>query len=156
MFWTLSFHLMPDETIIEDSTKQAGGGLKPTYSVFLTNKRVIFRFDGIGSSMAQSFFYQEIADVKPAKRLLINYLGLHTPTRQYFLHTSNPDYWAAKIVEIKKNLPALADRTGLPAEQPAKKKRQELSDMLLTLQTYNLLSADELEQKKKMLEILQF
>jgi len=156
MFWTLSFHLMPDETIIEDSTKQAAGGLKPTYSVFLTNKRVIFRFDGIGSSMAQSFFYQEIADVKPVKRLLINYLGLHTPSRQYFLHTSKPDYWSAKIIEIKKNLPPLAARTGLSAEQSTKKKRQELGEMLLTLRTHNLLSADEFEQKKKMLETLQF
>jgi hypothetical protein len=147
---------MPDETIIEDSTKQTAGGLKPTYSVFLTNKRVIFRFDGIGSSVAQSFFYQEIVDVKPAKRLLINYLGLHTPTRQYFLHTSKPDYWSAKIIEIKNNLPSSAAGADLSAERSAKKKRQELGDMLLTLRTYNLLSADEVEQKKKMLETLQF
>jgi len=156
MFWTLSFQLMPDEIIIEDSTKQTAGGLKSTYSVFISNKRVMFRFDGIGSSMVQSFLYHEITDVKSVKRLLINYLCLRTPTSQYFLHTPNPDYWSAKIIDIKKNPHALVDRTVLTAEQFAKKKRQELSDMLFTLQTYNLLSANEVERKKKILETIHF
>ena len=67
MFWTLSFELLPEEKIIDDTTRKVSAGIKPAYSVFLTNKRAIFRFDGLGSSMAQSFFYQEIQEVSTSR-----------------------------------------------------------------------------------------
>lgn len=68
MFWSLSFHLLPDEEIVDDSTRKKSSGIKPAYSVFLTNRRAIFRFDSLGSSLTQSFFYHEIVDIKPCRR----------------------------------------------------------------------------------------
>ena len=47
MFWTLSFELLPQEEIIDDTDRRGGSGIKSVYSVFLTNMRVIFRFDGL-------------------------------------------------------------------------------------------------------------
>jgi hypothetical protein len=154
MFWSLTFKMMPDETIIEDSTKDAVSGLKPTYAVILTTKRIVFRFEAIGSSMTQSFTYQEISDARPVKRLMINYLHLQTPAKEYFLHTPNPEYWSAKIISLGKNLPS-ASGNSAPYERSASRKRQELGDMLDVLQHHKLLTTAEVEEKKKMLETLQ-
>jgi len=154
MFWSLTFKMTPEETIIEDSTKEPVSGLKPTYAVFLTSKRVVFRFESIGSSMTQSFTYPEITDARPAKRLLINYLNLQTQGKEYFLHTPNPEHWAAKILSLKKSLPSAAGDIA-PRDRSASRKRQELGDMLVVLERHKLLTAAEAEEKKKLLEALQ-
>jgi len=151
MFWSLSFHLMPDEYIVEDSTSRSLAVLKETYSVFLTNKRVIFRFDGIGSLMSQSFIYREIDQVQPLKRLMVNYLCVHTSAKQYFLHTPEPAYWADRILKMKKSV-AQAPEVTRPAEPVSRTKKQDLSDMLMTLRKNNLLTDAELAEKKKLLE----
>ena len=155
MFWSLSFHLMPDENVIEDSTSRSLAVLKETYSVFLTNKRVIFRFDGIGSLMSQSFIYREIDQVQPLKRLMVNYLCVHTSAKQYFLHTPEPAYWADRILKMKKSV-AQAPEVSRPAEPVSRTKKQDLSDMLMTLRKYNLLTDAELAEKKKLLETQRF
>ena len=154
MFWSLSFHLMPDEYVVEDSTSRSLAVLKETYSVFLTNKRVIFRFDGIGSLMSQSFIYREIDQVQPLKRLMVNYLCVHTSAKQYFLHTPEPAYWADRILKMKKSV-AQAPEVSRPADPVSRTKKQDLSDMLMTLRKYNLLTDAELAEKKKLLETKQ-
>jgi len=151
MFWSLSFHLMPDEYVVEDSTSRSLAVLKETYSVFLTNKRVIFRFDGIGSLMSQSFIYREIDQVQPLKRLMLNYLCVHTSTKQYFLHTPEPAYWADRILKMKKSV-AQAPEVSRPAGPVSRTKKQDLSDMLMTLRKYNLHTDAELAEKKMLLE----
>jgi len=151
MFWSLSFHLMPDEYVVEDSTSRSLAILKETYSVFLTNKRVIFRFDGIGSLMSQSFIYREIDQVQPLKRLMVNYLCVHTSAKQYFLHTPEPAYWADRILKMKKSV-AQAPEVSRPADPVSRTKKQDLSDLLMTLRKYNLLTDAELAEKKKLLE----
>ena len=151
MFWSLSFHLMPDEYVVEDSTSRSLAVLKSSYSVFLTNERVIFRFDGIGSLMSQSFIYREIDQVQPLKRLMVNYLCVHTSAKQYFLHTPEPAYWADRILKMKKSV-AQAPEVSRPADPVSRTKKQDLSDLLMTLRKYNLLTDAELAEKKKLLE----
>jgi len=154
MFWSLSFHLMPDENILDESTGRSLAVLKSTYSVFLTNRRVIFRFDGVGSSMAQSFIYHEIDNVQPLKRLMINYLCVQTSAKQYFLHTPEPAYWAERILKMKKSV-SQAPEALRPAAPVIGTKKQDLADMLMTLRKYNLLTDAELAEKKKLLETQQ-
>jgi hypothetical protein len=73
MFWNLSFQLMPDEKIIADSTQiKQSRIIKATCSVILTNKRVIFRFDGLGSSLTQNFLPNEFLMQVFAKGSLLN------------------------------------------------------------------------------------
>lgn len=153
MFWSLSFQLFPDEKVIEDSTKLAIHGFKPTYSVYLTNKRVVFRFEGVKSTVAQSFTYPEITDARLAKRLMINYLCLHASGRKFFLHTTAPAYWSTKIIEVKKGVLS-PPVPGSMAARPDEKKLRELGDMLVTLRAYDILSDDEVEQKKQKLNTL--
>jgi hypothetical protein len=154
MFWSFSFHLMSDETILEESTGRSLAVLKSTYSVFLTNKRVIFRFDGIGSSLAQSFLYSEIDRVQPLKRLMVNYLCVQTSAKQYFLHTPEPAYWAERILKMKKSVSQVPEASR-PAGPVIRTKKQDLTDMLMTLRKYNLLTDAELAEKKKLLETQQ-
>jgi hypothetical protein len=151
MFWSFSFHLMPDETILEESTSRSLAILKSTYSVFLTNKRVIFRFDGMGSSLAQSFLYREIDKVQPSKRLMINYLCVQTSGRQYFLHTPEPAYWAERILKMKKSVSQVPE-VSPPAVPGGRTKKQALVEMLTTLRKHNLLTDAELDEKVKLLE----
>ncbi len=149
MFWSLSLQLMPEETVLEDSTTRPVSGIKPAYSVFLTNKRVVFRFDGLGSSMTQSFLYHEISDVRPTTRMMITYLGVRSGQKEHYLHIAEPDYWAGKILEVKKGMPgAGAART----EAGTRIKKQELLTMLSVLHKNNVLSAAEFDQKKKLVE----
>jgi hypothetical protein len=142
---------MPDENVIEDSTSRSLAILKSTYSVFLTNKRVIFRFDGIGSSMAQSFIYREIDNVQPLKRLMINYLCVQTSAKPYFLHTPEPAYWADRILKMKRSV-SQATEVFRPVEPAGRTRKQDLIDMLMTLRKYNLLTDAELSEKRKLLE----
>ncbi len=102
MFWTLSFEMLPGEEIIDDTTRKSHSGIKPAYSVFLTNKRAIFRFDGLGSSLSQSLFYNEIQDVATTKRLFFTYLEVKTKKRNLLFHVSDAPYWLKRILEIKK------------------------------------------------------
>lgn len=105
MFWSLSFHLMPDEKIIANSSERAEKKvIKEAYSVVLTNKRAIFRFDGLGSFLTQTFFYNEILDVRPDERLFIKYLRLKTANKYYFLHINSPAFWSDRIIEIKNSM----------------------------------------------------
>lgn len=154
MFWSLSLHLMPDETILDDSSKQAVSVLKPTYSVFLSNKRVLFRFDGLGSSMTQSFLFSEIIDVRECKRMLVNYLELRTARKDHYLHIPQPAFWAARIIGQIRAAPGDAgDRPAL--ERPALRKRQELRDMLDSLRKHNLLTKEEFDRKSRLVDDLQ-
>lgn len=151
MFWSLSFHLMPDETILEESTTRSLAILKSTYSIFLTNKRVIFRFDGVGSKLSQSFLYREIDNVKLVKRLMINYLCVQTSSKQYFLHTPEPAYWAERILKMKKSAASVPE-VFRPAEAADRTKKQDIIEMLKTLRKNNLLTDAELAEKIKLLE----
>jgi len=148
MFWSLSFQLLQGEEIITDSAKQAIKGFKPTYSVYLTNKRVIFLFEGIKSTLTQSFTYAEITDATLARRLLINYLCLHIADRKFFLHTTAPSYWATTILNMKNNLLA-SQAEQLSKERMNEGKLRELNHMLAELRHYDILSDDEVEVKKK-------
>ncbi len=148
MFWSLSLQFMPDETVLEDSGNQRTPGVKPMYSVFITNKRVIFRLDSLGSSMAQSFVYPEILDARPVTRMLIHYLALKTNGKEHFLHVPNPVYWSTKILDTKKNMPV----TTRPGIHDAGRKRQDLQEMLVVLARHQILSQTELEEKKKMVD----
>ena len=154
MFWSLSLQLMPGEAMVEESKKHSVAGIQPVYSVHLTNKRVMFRFDSLGSSMTQSFLFEEIVEIRPAKRLLIVYLELKTAAKTHYLNISDPAYWSTRIpAAIKSSAPSPAE----PAKDAAgEKRRQDLQSMLTTLRTYNLLSDAELADKRSRVESLRF
>ncbi len=155
MFWSLTFQLLPDEIVVDDSSQRPQTGIKPAYSVFITNRRVIFRFDGLGSSMSQSFFFDEILDVKPARRLFFSYLQVTTGQRQFLLNTTDVDYWTSRILEIKKSRPAEGQPIGPRQVSPERKKR-ELLDMLTVLRKHSLLTDEELEEKIHALDAMKF
>lgn len=152
MSWGFSFQLLPEEVVIEDSVKGSRPGLKPVYSVFLTNRRVIFRFDGLGSSLTQSFFYDEVLDVKTCKRFFVSYLDVKTAKKNFLLNTGDADYWSKKILEMKNNLAGLSAPKEPTVSPSAGKIKGELSDMLMALRRYSLLTEKELEDKLRMLD----
>ncbi|MBA4374236.1 MAG: hypothetical protein C0402_15400 [Thermodesulfovibrio sp.] len=153
MFWSFSFQLLPDEKVLEDSVRRPQPTIKASYSVFVTNRRVIFRFDGLGSSLTQSFFYQEITGVMPVKRLFITYLDLKTEKRNIVLNISEVEYWAGRIREMIKNSAAAGASGATPRISPERKKR-ELLDMLTVLHKNSLLSNTELDEKIHLLDSL--
>lgn len=155
MVWTLSFELLPGEEIIDDTTRKSNAGIKPAYSVFLTNKRAIFRFDGLGSSLTQSFFYHEIADVKTTKRLFFTYLEFKAKKKNLLFHIADADFWAKKIVEIKNQLPN-ADENYIKTKPSAESMKRELMDMLTILRKHSLLSDSELDEKVQLLDTMKF
>ena len=155
MFWTLSFEIMPGEEIIDDTTRKSHSGIKPAYSVFLTNKRAIFRFDGLGSSLSQSFFYNEIQDVATTKRLFFTYLELKTKKKDFLFHIADADYWSKKIIEIMKQIPASNENRFGSKPSPVSRKR-ELMDMLTILRKNSLLTDSELEEKVRLLDSMKF
>lgn len=156
MFWSFSFQLLPDEKVIDDSVRRPQPAIKASYSVFLTSKRVIFRFDGLGSSLTQSFFYQEITSVTPVKRLFITYLDLKTEKRSVVLNISDVEYWADRIREQQRaSAGAETSRTGAPLVSPERRKR-ELLDMLTVLHKNSLISNAELEEKIHRLDSMNF
>ena len=149
MFWSLSMQLMPEEQVLEDSSnKLAAKGIKPAYSVFLTNKRVVFRFNGLGSSMAQSFLYHEISDVRPSTRMFVTYLRVNAGSKEHFLHIPEPAYWAGKIIELKKSMPA-AQESCPPVAAGIRTKKQELLTMLSALRKHDILTETEFDQKEE-------
>lgn len=104
MSWAVSFKLLLGEEIIEDSSENQHALIKPVYSILLTDKRVIFRFDGLGSLLKKSFYYNEIHDAKPIKRLNISYLFIKSKGREYLFNTSDSEFWSKKIMSIKENI----------------------------------------------------
>lgn len=154
MFWSLSLQFMPDESVLEDSTRRGRGGLKPAYSVFLTNKRAIFRFDGLGSTMAQSFLYHEIIEARPSQRMFITYLGLRTASKEYFLHVPEPEFWAPKILECKMITSRAAAGVQTSSGPIVRRKKQDLIDMLDSLKRHTVLTQEEFDQKKKPVDTL--
>ena len=155
MFWTLSFELLPGEKIIDDTSRKGHSGIKPAYSVFLTNKRAIFRFDGLGSSLSQSFFYNEIQDVTTTKRLFFTYLELKAKKKNLLFHVADADYWSAKILEIMKQTPA-ANENRFDAKPSPDIRKRELMDMLTILRKHSLLTDSELEEKVRLLGSMKF
>jgi len=103
MSWSFAFKLLPGEEIIEDSSKDQDALIKPVYSVLLTNKRVIFRFDGLGSLLKKSLSYNEIKNARSVKRLGISYLRIETNGREHLFNTADPEIWSKKIMAIKEN-----------------------------------------------------
>jgi len=106
MGWKISFRLRPDEEIIDTSMGAEKGLIKPLYSVVLTNQRVLFNFNPmssplIGSTLWNSFDYDEISKVEVVSRLFVKYLKVITKRRQYYLNVSNPDYWIKRIMDFK-------------------------------------------------------
>lgn len=156
MFWSLAFQLLPEEVIIEDSAQKKRSGIKPAYSVYLTSRRVIFRFDGLGSSLTQSFFYHEILDVKPAKRFFVPYLDVKTEKRSFLLNTGDTDYWAKRILELKGSLASSAGQQKQASADSAGRTRAELSEMLTILSKHSLLSEEELKEKLCKLDSMNF
>lgn len=155
MFWSLSFQLMPDEEIIEDSTQKNHSKVKPAYSIILTNKRAIFCFDGLGSSLTHSFFYHEILSAASQERLFIKYLKVTTKKKDFFLNTHDPDFWSNKIMEFKnsiENIPLPSEKTPLISSD---KEKKELLNMLTILKNKSLLTGDEFLDKIKLLEKIQ-
>jgi hypothetical protein len=155
MFWTFTFEMLPGEEVIDDTARKSRSGIKPAYSVFLTNKRVIFRFDGLGSSLLQSFFYNEIQDVATTKRLFFTYLELKTKKKSVFFHIADADYWSNKILEIRKQIPPSNENRFDAITSPLSKKR-ELMDMITILRKNSLLTDSELEEKVHLLDSMKF
>jgi len=155
MFWTLSFELLPDEEIIDDTTRKSQSGINPAYSVFLTNKRAIFRFDGLGSSLSQSFYYSEIQDVAISKRLFFTYLEVKTKKKNFLLHISDAPYWAKRILELK-NQPPASEESRLGTKPSPESRKEELMDMLTILRKHSLLTDSELEEKVQILDSMKF
>jgi len=156
MFWTLSFQLLPGENILEDSTERTGTGIKAAYSVFLTNKRAIFRFDGLGSSLTQSFFYNEISSIHTRKRLFVTYLEIRTGKKDSLLNVADAEYWADRITRHKESSPSGDAGSKYSGASSPERKKRELLDMLTVLRKNGLLTDSELEEKIRMLDSLRF
>lgn len=153
MFWALSFELLPNEEIIDDTTRKVTSGVKPAYSVFLTNKRAVFRFDGLGSSMTQSFFYHEIETVSTSRRIFITYLELKTKKKNFLFHVADAPYWADKLLELKNRFSISGESRFSAAPLPDVRKR-EFMDMLIVLRKNSLLTEPEFEEKVRLLDSL--
>ena len=156
MVWSFSFCLMPDEKIIEESSDRMHGvKIKPAYSVFLSNQRAIFRLDSLGSSMTQSFPYQEILGTRVSSRFLIRYLVIKTAHKESLLHVADAEYWARRILEVRETL-----KSQPPAPKPAERpvtvemKRRALLDMLTVLRKNDLLTDEEFDEKVRRLSSL--
>jgi len=77
--------------------------VKAAYSVFLTNKRALFRFDGLGSSLTQSFFYHEIQEAATSKRLFFTYLDIKTERKTFLFHVADAPTGQRKYLKSKIN-----------------------------------------------------
>jgi hypothetical protein len=152
MYWTLSLHLHPDESVIEESKDRKVLGTDPLYSVFLTNKRVIFRFNSLGSYLTQSFFFHEIIDAEPSKRLLVSYIKIKTDRRSFLLNISEPSYWSEKIKGMK-NHSEIKEETVKTSQEPSNiENKSDLLEMLAILNNNSLLDDFELKEKVRLLE----
>lgn len=155
MSWSFSFELLPGEEIVEDSTKRETDVIKSAYSIFLTNRRVIFRFDGMGSYLSNAFFYHDVLDAKITKRLFVSYLILKTKRKDYLFNIPEPEYWTKQIRAAQDRFrDIVAEVKGGEAVAPEKKKKT-LLDMLIVLHKNNLLTEKEFEEKVRTLDTLQ-
>jgi len=156
MNWSLSYKLLPGEEVLDGPGDDEGFGLKATYSMVLTNKRVIFKFNSLSSGLVQSYLYDHITDARPVQRLLIRYLRLNVKGRDVFMHVGGPEVCAKKIMEYKERFrdgspsPASAPATATAAKGAAP-SLGELLAMLGTLRDYGLLTSEEYEEKRKKL-----
>lgn len=154
MSWSFSFELLPGEEIVEDSTKRETDLIKSAYSVFLTNKRVIFRFDGMGSHLSKTFFYHDVIDAKITKRLFVNYLILKTNRKDHLFNIPEPEYWSGQILSARDRFgDIIAEAKGVEAVAPEKKKKT-LLDMLIVLHRNNVLTEKEFEEKVRTLDMV--
>ncbi|MGE5892605.1 MAG: PH domain-containing protein [bacterium] len=142
MIWSFSNQLLPDEQVIEKPDAKSSMGIRSTYSALLTNKRVLFRFEALGSNLTQSFFYDEIEDVQPSKRLFVNYLQVKTQKKEYFINTSDTEYLADKIKSMKEQLKSTCSR-----DKQNENERCILLDMLDILRKNGILTDEEYEEK---------
>jgi hypothetical protein len=101
MSWAFSFDLLPGEDIVEDSSKNLSMLIKPVYSVLLTNQRVLFRFDGLGSLLKKTFLYNQIQEARPLKRFNINYLFIKANGSEHFFNIADPELWSIKITNAR-------------------------------------------------------
>jgi hypothetical protein len=148
VFWSFSFQLTPDEKAIEDSKDKTRSAYRPLYSVLLTDKRAIFRFDSLGSTLSQTFYYHEIEEAKPQRRFFVNYLEIKARNKTYLINTPNAEYWAAKIMSMKgKTGPA---RKEMP--DPQEGKTRALLHMLSALRDSSVLTEEEYKEKAKQIE----
>ena len=146
MFWSMSFQLLPGEAIIDSTDKrkeETGSGIKPSYSVFLTNKRVVFRFDSLRTSMTQSFQYGEILEAGITRRLFITYLSLRTKEKTHYLHVDLAEHWRDRILAVKEQY-AGAEAEGAPAKGP---DGDQLLGMLKVLRKSGILTEAEYTEK---------
>lgn len=156
MFWNLSFHLLPDEVVIDDSSEKSQTGIKPAYSVFLTNMRAVFRFDGFGSSLTRSFFINEILDAKPTRRLFVNYISVRTREGEVLLNVAHPEYWSEKILNMRGPLRESPEQTRPLPTISSERTKRELVDMLTTLKKHSLLTDGEFEEKIRLVDSMKF
>ncbi len=110
MSWSLSFKLLPGEEVVEDSSKDQSALIKPVYSIILTNQRVIFRFDGLGSLLKKSFSYDKVRDAKAVSRFKISYLLIESDEGEHLFNVSDPELWSKKILSARDN--SVASSTG--------------------------------------------
>jgi hypothetical protein len=154
MFWSLSFRLLTGEHVIDDSTRKKNPMVKPVYSVFITNKRAVFRFDGLGSSMTQSFFFDDIMDASPCKRLFITYLLLKTEKKDYLINIFDAEYWSEIIMKTKAqhiDYPQ-SDASAETLSSDPQIRKQKLGYMISELKKNSLLSEEEFSEKMKKLD----
>ena len=152
MFWTFSFQLMSGEEIVEDARPSPKGLVKSAYAVFLTNKRVVLRFQSLGSNLTQSFLFEEIEDAYPQKRVFVTYLALKTYKRTYYFHVGDVEYWAGRIVEFRGQVEGPADSMPGSTQPMESRQDQELLAMLTKLRESGLLTEEEFEAKRQLLE----
>ncbi|NJD55300.1 MAG: hypothetical protein FIA94_02715 [Nitrospirae bacterium] len=156
MSWSFSFELLPGEAVVEDSTKRETDVIKSVYSVFLTNKRVIFRFDGMGSYLSNAFFYSDVLDARITRRLFVNYLILKTKRKDHLFNIPEPEYWSRQILSAREKIGDIgAEAKAVDAVSPEGKKKT-LLDMLIVLHKNNLLTEKEFEEKVNFLDTANF
>lgn len=161
MNWSFSLKLQPGEEIVEQPPEDRGFGFKTVHTPVLTNKRALFRFNTLSSGLVQSFPYDEIADARPANRLLIKYLRLTTKTGEYFLNVDDPEEWSLKILGYQEMLKAgrpvtaggaaPSTYTAPDIRQPGAVPPAELKAMLGKLRDAGVLTAAEYEDKLKLI-----
>ena len=153
MVWSLQFQLLNGEEVLENSVDRPQSAVRTAYSVFLTTRRVVFRFDGFGSHLIQSFKYPEILGIKLCKRLFVNYLVIKTVQKDYFLNVPETEYWAERILRTKEEIgPEPPDEEPVAPEATGRKKKQELLEIIKALHENSVLSDAEMEEKIKLLE----
>lgn len=154
MAWSFSFELLPGEEIIEDSTKRTREVIKPAYTVFLTNKRIIFRFEGMGSYLSNAFFLADVLEAGQIKRLFINYLILKTRRKEYLFNIPETEYWIRRLYEEKERHAVAVSEMREPDSLNPEKNKRMLLDMLTVLHKNRVLSEQEFDEKVHLLDTI--